>query len=134
MDTSTRPVLDASRIHPAARATVAGFQQEVLAEVRQALASQRVVVVGMAQNPYPRKARQLLDRKAVQYTYLEYGSYFSQWRRRLALKMWTGWPTLPMIFLDGMLIGGASDLASLIDAGEFDRMLAGPRQTPAAVD
>ena len=32
------------------------------------------------------------------YRYLpEYGSYFGGWRRRLALKMWTGWPTVPMV-------------------------------------
>ena len=32
------------------------------------------------------------------------------WRKRLALKMWTGWPTFPMIFVDQQLIGGNSDL------------------------
>ena len=32
----------------------------------------------------------------IDFYYLEYGSYFSQWHRRLALKMWTGWPTFPM--------------------------------------
>jgi monothiol glutaredoxin len=41
---------------------------------------------------------------------MEYGSYTSQWHRRLALKMWSGWPTFPMVFVDGVLIGGNSDL------------------------
>jgi len=43
---------------------------------------------------------------------------------RLALKMWTGWPTFPMVFVKGMLIGGADDLAKLIASGELKRLLA----------
>ena len=59
----------------------------------------------------------------VRYHYLEYGSYLGQWRRRNALKMWTGWPTFPMVFVRGTLVGGASDLAALIDSGELQRLL-----------
>ena len=44
------------------------------------------------------------------YKYLEYGNYFSQWRTRLPLKLWTGWTTFPMVFVDGRFIGGATDL------------------------
>jgi monothiol glutaredoxin len=35
--------------------------------------------------------------------------------------MWTGWPTLPMVFVKGMLIGGASDLKRLLESGELAR-------------
>jgi glutaredoxin-related protein len=59
------------------------------------------------------------------YKYLEYGSYFGPWRRRNALKMWTGWPTFPMVFVKGVLVGGAKELGALIDNGELARMLAG---------
>ena len=45
------------------------------------------------------------------------------WRRRNALKMWTGWPTLPMVFAKGTLIGGADETISLIESGELQRML-----------
>ena len=58
------------------------------------------------------------------YLYLEYGSYFSQWRPRGALKMWTGWPTFPMVFVKGTLVGGATDLQALIASGELKQMLA----------
>jgi monothiol glutaredoxin len=60
----------------------------------------------------------------VAYHYLEYGSYFNTWRRRNALKMWTGWPTFPMIFVRGVLVGGASDLQALLDSGALKKMLA----------
>ncbi len=55
--------------------------------------------------------------------YLEYGSYLGGWRRRTALKMWTGWPTFPMIFVKGVLVGGASELQKLVESGELARSL-----------
>ena len=42
---------------------------------------------------------------------------------RNALKMWTGWPTLPMVFVKGTLIGGANETIALIESGELQRML-----------
>jgi len=47
----------------------------------------------------------------------------SQWRRRTALKMWTGWQTFPMVFVKGTLVGGANDVQKLIESGELQRLL-----------
>lgn len=120
----TRSVLDEAHIHPAIRQAITSKNSEIIQEVQAAMASNTVVVVGMAQNPFPRKARKLLDTINTPYKYLEYGGYFSQWRRRNSLKMWTGWPTFPMVFVKGMLVGGAVELQRLIDSGEFSRMIA----------
>lgn len=120
-----RPILDETLIHPAVREKVAGWHAGIVNEVQAAAALHAVLVVGMAQNPFPRRARRALDGAGVPYHYLEYGSYLSQWRRRSALKMWTGWPTFPMVFVKGMLIGGASELEALIRSGELQRMLKG---------
>lgn len=120
----TRPILDEAQVHPAIRAQIAGHHADIVKEVQAAIAANKIVVVGMAMNPFPRKARSLLDSLGAQYAYLEYGSYFSQWRRRTALKMWTGWPTMPMVFIDGVLIGGAQDLQKLVDSGEFTALTA----------
>ena len=114
-----RNILDDARVHPAIRARIASSHSDIVAEVESALGSNRIVVVGMGQNPHVKKARRLLDRAGLAHRYLEYGNYFSQWRRRNALKMWTGWPTFPMVFVNGMLIGGASDLERFIRSGEL---------------
>ena len=116
-----RSILDEAQIHPAARGKVAAHGADILKEVQVAVAANAIVVVGMRQNPFPKKARELLDEAGLAYKYLEYGSYFGGWRRRLALKMWTGWPTLPMVFVKGVLIGGADDLKRLLASGEFAR-------------
>jgi glutaredoxin-related protein len=120
----TRQILDESKIHPAIREAIAGQNADIVREVQAAIASNDVVVVGMAQNPFPKKARKSLDAIAAPYKYLEYGSYWSQWRRRSALKMWTGWQSFPMVFVKGVLVGGAEELQRLIDSGEFGRMVA----------
>ncbi len=119
-----RPVLDEAHIHPAIRQQVATHEQEIVREVQAAVASHAVVVIGMAQNPAPKRARKLLDAAAIAYHYLEYGSYFNTWRKRNALKLWTGWPTFPMVFVKGTLVGGADDLGKLLASGELKKMLA----------
>ena len=70
-------------------------------------------------------AGKALAAAAIPYKYLEHGSYFSEWQRRLALKMWTGWPTFPLVFVKGTLVGGAQDVKRLIESGELNRMLSG---------
>ena len=74
---------------------LAAFHPDIVREVQEAILRDRVVIVGMRLNDACYKARKLMDANGVPHTYLEYGGYFSEWRRRLALKMWTGWPTFP---------------------------------------
>jgi monothiol glutaredoxin len=119
----TRPILDEARVHPAIRERIASHHRDIVDEVQAAVAAEPVVVVGMRGNPYPRRARRLLDAAGIAYRYLEYGSYFDQWRRRNALKMWAGWPTFPMVFVKGARVGGADDLTRLVDSGELKRLL-----------
>jgi len=117
-----RPVLDESHIHPAIREKVATNRQQLVREVQAAIAAHPVVVVGMAMNPMPKKVRKLLDAAGVAYHYLEYGNYFNTWRDRNALKMWTGWPTFPMVFVKGALVGGADDVEKLLVSGEWQKL------------
>jgi glutaredoxin-related protein len=118
-----RPILPEAQIHPAVREKIATYRSDIVAEVQAAVAANEIVVVGMRMNPFPGKARKLLDAAGLAYKYLGYGSYLSQYRRRLSLKLWTGWPTFPMVFVKGVLIGGADDLARLIASGELKSKL-----------
>ena len=120
----SRAILREADIHPAIRHTVATHHQAVVEEVKAAIAAYPVVVVGMAMNPMPKKARAWLTDAGIAHQYLEFGSYFNTWRKRNALKMWTGWPTFPMVFVKGTLVGGASDVQALIASGELQKMLA----------
>jgi len=124
-----RAVLAETHIHPAIRDKIARHHSAIVREVQGAVAAHPVVVVGMGINPFPKKAKRLLHEAGVPYHYIAYGSYFSKWRERNALKMWTGWPTLPMVFVRGTLIGGADDLQRLIASGELPALLAGASES-----
>lgn len=111
--------LSPEKIAPSVQQTIAAFHRGTVEEVANAVDKNRVVVVGMAQNPFVKKARQLLEGEKIGFTYLEYGSYLSGWKQRLAIKMWAGFPTFPMVFLDGTLVGGHGDLVKLRDEGKL---------------
>lgn len=116
-----RPIL--GDVSDSVRERQIGYHSTVLDEVRQAVASADVVVVGMAQNPSCAKAHRRLEAAGVPHTYLVYGSYFSAWKPRLAIKMWSGWPTFPQVFVQGALIGGCDDLVAALDDGSLQARL-----------
>jgi glutaredoxin-related protein len=118
-----RHILPEERLHPAIRERVASLHADVVARVQAAVDAHPAVVVGMAFNPFCKRARRALQAAGVPHEYLEYGGYLSDWRRRNALKLWTGWPTFPMVFVRGQLVGGAQDLEALIASGELQRLL-----------
>ena len=118
-----RKILLEKNIHPAIQSMVSNNNSDIVTEVQEAVAKNKVVVVGMAQNPQPKKARKILKKLGIEHKYLEYGNYFNTWYRRNALKMWTGWPTFPMIFINGILIGGTEDIERLIEEDELSDLL-----------
>ena len=118
-----RLILEEGRLHSAIRDQVAASQRSTVQQVQAAVVAHAVVVVGMRVNPFVGKARKALDAAQVPHHYLEYGGYFSQWRERGALKMWTGWPTLPMVFVRGTLVGGFTELEKLIQTGALAKLL-----------
>lgn len=119
-----RSILEEDHLHPAIRGQVADHYASTVREVQEAVAKHTVVMVGMRQNPFCSKARRALQAAGVPFHDIEYGSYLSEWRRRTALKMWSGWPTLPMVFVKGQLVGGFTDLSKLLASGEFKRLVA----------
>lgn len=116
---SVRPLLSTDAIAPEALEAIAHFHTEVVEQVKAEVATNEIVVVGMKQNQVVAKARKALDEIGVPYTYLEYGSYLSEWKKRLAIKLWSGWPTFPQVFVGGKLLGGAAELERAIKAGKI---------------
>jgi monothiol glutaredoxin len=118
-----RPLLPSDRLSPAAAQTIAGFHGDIVKQVAEAVGRDPVVVVGMAQNPFVKKARQALEEAGVAFTYLEYGSYLSKWKERLAIKMWSGWPTFPQVYVRGILVGGNGETRAALADGSLKKRL-----------
>ena len=118
-----RQILDAENIHDAIKKTIATNQENIMDEVTQAIKKNDIVIIGMSANPHVKSTKKTLEAKNLDFAYLGYGGYLSQWRKRNALKMWTGWPTFPMVFVKGILIGGGNETRELVNNGELDKML-----------
>jgi glutaredoxin-related protein len=124
---NTRPLLNLGRIRPAALHKMAAFHADVVREVSDAVARHDVVVVGMSQNPHVKNVRKALTDAGIAFTYREYGSYLAHWQRRLAIKLWSGWPTFPQVFLRGSLVGGEDLTKAAVADGSLRELLTRPR-------
>ena len=111
--------LSPENMTPEARQAIESFHADVVEEVQRAVAQNRVVVVGMAHNPFVRRARRALEDAGITFKYLEYGSYVTGWKQRLAIKLWSGWATFPQVFVEGKLVGGYEDTARQLKAGRI---------------
>jgi len=121
----TRSILANEFLSSGADRAISSFHADIVKSVEETIKRDPVVVVGMAQNPVVRKARKVLTEAGISYTYLEFGSYFSQWKPRLAIKIWSGWPTYPQVFVKGVLIGGAADTVRALQDGTLKKLLQG---------
>jgi len=119
-----RPSLATDRYTPDTATRQAAFHADIVREVAEAVARDTVVVVGMKTNPHVKSVRAALKDAGIAFTYLEYGGYLSMWKQRLAIKMWSGWPTFPQVFISGVLVGGGDDCAERVRSGELAKWIA----------
>jgi glutaredoxin-related protein len=116
-----RLTLSQDKVSPAVQESVGNMHRDIVETVANTVAREKVVVVGMARNPFVMRARKLLEEQGIPFTYLEYGGYLSQWKQRLAIKLWAGFPTFPMVFIDGTLMGGFTDIRALKEQGKLPK-------------
>lgn len=114
-----RDILSSENIEQNALDKITTYHSAVVKEVKDAVKSHSVVVVGMKQNPVVKEARKALTEAGITFKYLEYGSYFKGWKPRLAIKLWSGWPTYPQVFVNGKLVGGCEETKKAIAEGRL---------------
>jgi monothiol glutaredoxin len=111
-----RKVLSNTHIQDMAMQSMLDFHPQIISEIETTIKNNEWVIVGMKQNPVVSGARKYLNHKNISYEYIEHGSYFSMWKERLAIKLWSGWPTFPQVFHKGSLVGGFSELKKYKDS------------------
>ena len=80
-------------------------------------------------NPHVWYVKRALQKEGIDFTYVEYGGYFSQWKKRLAIKMWSGWPTFPQVFVKGTLMGGNKKTQQALQDGSLQKLLSNDRES-----
>lgn len=81
----------------------------------------KVVVYSKVPCPYCVHAKRLLEEKGVEFEEIDLTNQPEQLQK---IKNETGWMTVPIIMINGQLIGGYSDMKALDEAGKLDQMLA----------
>jgi glutaredoxin-related protein len=122
-----RPLLSPHRRTDVVKKQESEFHRDFVDEVIAAVDKNDIVVVGMGQNPVVKNARKALDQAGLAYAYVGHGNYLSGYRRRLAVKMWSGYPTFPQVFIQGVLIGGCAELVAGLADGSVKARLGQPR-------
>jgi len=121
----SRPLLPTSQVTERAQRRQGAFHAETVAEVQAAIAAHDVVVVGMGWNPHVAKVRKALDEAGVAHLDLDYGNYVVGWKKRLAIKLWSGWPTFPQVYVKGTLVGGNVCTRKALEDGSLKALLEG---------
>jgi len=101
----------------AVRKHIATTHREAIEEIKQAIKVEDVVIVGVQMNPFVTRAAIALHDSGFPHKIINFGSLVSSLDVQLAIKMWTGWPSFPQIFVKGVLIGGYDDLVVEITHG-----------------
>lgn len=82
----------------------------------------KVIVYSSANCPYCVRAKELLDRKGIQYDEIRVDQ--DTFQRDIMMEK-SGRRTVPQIFINDKPIGGCDDLYALEKSGELARLLAG---------
>jgi monothiol glutaredoxin len=109
--------------HSRAKKVTQSFHPKIVLDIENSIRKHNVVVVGMFLNPYVLWVRLVLWKAGISYHYIQHGGYLSKWRQRLAIKIWSGWPTFPQVFVKGHLIGGNKMTRKALDDGSFQKLL-----------
>ncbi len=80
----------------------------------------KVIMYSKDPCPYCVNAKRLLDEKGVVFEEIDLTNNPEEMQR---IKDETGWRTVPIILINGQLIGGYTDMKALDENGELDQLL-----------
>lgn len=121
-----RPIQDPSFRTEFAAEKMHRWKQEIREPVVEAVAKHAVVVVGMAWNPHVPRAQKALREAGIDFHYMGMGNYLNRYRDRLAIKLWSGWPTFPQVWVRGVFIGGADQVVMGLKDGSLQARVKAP--------
>ena len=106
-----------------AQARLSDFHQPLIEQLQQEIHSHDIVVVGLAYQPSTQRVIKELNKLDCLTQCIEISPWIGSSEKRLAIKIWSGWPSFPQIFVRGMLIGGELELGNFVASGDFNRRM-----------
>ncbi|MCA9486623.1 Grx4 family monothiol glutaredoxin [Candidatus Woesearchaeota archaeon] len=101
------------------------MDEDIQTQIEDLLANNRIVLFmkGTPEQPfcgYSARVVDVLDSLQVEYTAY---NLLEDPQMREAIKEFTQWPTIPLLFIDGEFIGGCDITLELAESGELQDML-----------
>ena len=82
----------------------------------------KIVIYSKVPCPYCVAAKNFLNDKGIPFEEIDLTHDMDQLQR---IKEHYGWRTVPLILIDGTLVGGYTDLKAMDENGELDKLLIG---------
>ncbi|XP_033336467.1 uncharacterized protein LOC117226339 isoform X2 [Megalopta genalis] len=92
-------------------------------EVKQLIASDKVVIFSKTRCPYCKMAKQVFDKLKEKYTVIELDEREDGDDIQDVLGEMTSARTVPRVFVKGVCLGGGTDIKKLYDSGELKEKL-----------
>jgi monothiol glutaredoxin len=101
------------------------MENDVINRIRQAIASDRVVLFMKGTRNFPMcgfsaATVQVLQQLEVPFTTFD---VLSDPELREAIKQFSNWPTIPQVYVDGKFIGGCDIVRELYESGELENLV-----------
>ncbi|OAD60694.1 Glutaredoxin-C4 [Eufriesea mexicana] len=91
-------------------------------QVNQIIASHAIVIFSKTNCPYCKIAKQVFDNLQKEYTAIELNERDDGVEIQTILGEMTGARTVPRVFVNGVCLGGGTDIKKLYDNGELQKM------------
>ena len=101
--------------------TVNRYRHTVVKEVIQHVSENYIFMVGMAWKEVIKR----IGTYEYNDTHVEYGAYLSLCKERLPIQMGSSYETFPLLFVQGILMGGLDDLKALIEKESISTVVGG---------
>jgi glutaredoxin 3 len=127
-----KPIFGAeAQLQAAILGMVGGVDQaQVAADIQEAIQSNKMIIYTYSLSPFSTEAVRLLKESGYAFEEIELGPEWfllgaekSVARVELSKLAENGATSLPKVFIGGKCIGGCSELASLVESGEFEKLV-----------
>ncbi|XP_026671502.1 glutaredoxin-like isoform X2 [Ceratina calcarata] len=90
-------------------------------EIKQLIESDAVVIFSKTKCPYCKMAKEVFNKLQKKYTAIELDEWDNGDEIQTILGEMTGARTVPRVFVNGVCLGGGSDVKKLYDSGELQK-------------
>lgn len=101
------------------------MNEQIKSKIESLIKSHKVFIFMKGTPDRPQCGFSLQSVKVLKQAHPEFGYYdiLEDEEMRAAIKEYTGWPTIPQIFVNGEFVGGCDIITEIFEKGELENLL-----------